>query len=107
MPEQQSPFPLQEPPPVQGVTHVPLWQTCPEPQAWPHCPQLETSLFRSLQWPLQQAGVVPLHVFPHAPQLWVSVCSLTHMPLQQLWPAGQSAVVQQELVGMQAPLQSL
>jgi hypothetical protein len=77
------------------VTQVPFWQVWPEAQVVPQAPQLLTSLLRSLQLPLQQAGVVPVQVVPHVPQLWISVCSSTHMPPQQFCPAGQSPAVPQ------------
>jgi hypothetical protein len=46
------------------------------------------SLLKSLQLPLQQAGVVPVQVWPQEPQLLV-VFRLVQVPLQQSWPAVQ------------------
>lgn len=89
LPEQQSPFPLQEPLVLQ---QMPFWQFWPDEQALPHEPQLLLSLLRSLQLLLQQAGVVPVQVVPQAPQLLTSVCSLTQVPLQLLCPDGQAHV---------------
>jgi hypothetical protein len=89
LPEQQSLFPLQVPPlVVQEVTHVLFLQVWPDGQVLPHFPQLLTSLLRSLQLPLQQAGVVPVQVVPQEPQLLVVFRSV-HVPLQQPCPEGQ------------------
>ena len=51
-------------------------------------PQLLASLLKSLQLPLQQAGVVPVQVVPQVPQLLVVVTSvqtpLQHLPVLQV-----------------------
>ena len=68
-------------------THCPLWHV-PDEQTMPQAPQLLGSLLRSLQLPLQQAGVVPVHVVPQEPQLLV-VFRLVQVPLQQPCPEEQ------------------
>jgi hypothetical protein len=60
-----------------AMTQVPLEQAAlalGKAQTCPHDPQLLASLLRSLQLPLQQAGVVPeqvVHVAPPVPQALV------------------------------------
>jgi hypothetical protein len=58
-------------------------------QALPQLPQLNESVCRFLQLPLQQ--VCPsAHAEPHVPQLAPSVCRSLQLPPQQLCPAGQA-----------------
>jgi hypothetical protein len=57
-------------------------------QVLPQEPQLLLSLLKSLQLPLQQAGVVPVQVVPQEPQLLV-VFRLVQVPVQQPCPEVQ------------------
>ena len=68
--------------------HVPFTQFWPSGQTFPQAPQLLTSLLRSLQWPLQHSGVVPVQVAPQVPQFCVVVRAV-HVPLQQSCPEVQ------------------
>jgi hypothetical protein len=83
-------------------THCPLEQVWPAEQALPHAPQLLTSLLRSSQLPLQQAGEVPVqvaHVAPPVPQVVVVFPGWQVLPLQQ--PFGQLVPLQTHVPPLQ------
>ena len=54
-----------------GSTQFPAQQTCPEEHAWLQVPQLEESVWRFRQVPLQQVSIGGMdeHFTPQAPQL--------------------------------------
>ena len=86
----------------QLLVHTPFRQVWPDGQEVPHIPQLELSLFVSVQTPLQfvperqlLVHTPPWHVWPdgqavpHIPQLPESRSRSTQFPLQLVSPARQ------------------
>jgi hypothetical protein len=66
-------------------------QVCGDVQVMPQPPQLNGLMLRSVQLPLQHAGVIAVvQVTPQLPQLLTSVTGSEQLPVQQLLPFGQA-----------------
>ncbi len=68
------------------IVQDPALQVVEREHVCPQVPQLDESVRRLTQTPLQQAGVSDLHTFPHAPQFVRLVERLTQVPPQLVLP---------------------
>jgi len=83
-----------------GQVHTPLWQTSPEFwQAFPHVPQLSTSLLRLVHAPLQQLSPTAQHTVPQI--TWPVVDAGPQVKQRPRWCA--AALVQALAPGVSAP----